>query len=160
MIINTNQREDCYSAVFVIIISIVIGTKLSSTTILDFIATTPSVGQTQQETTQPTDEMTAEIPEIWKKEGNTYTTEVTYLTPAGQEKHTLIITVVENMITEFAMTVQTTDPVSKKYQTDFTKSINELIATQPITQIANLDAVAGASLTTKAFTDALSQLKL
>ena len=146
------QKTWIVSAVFVIIISIVIGTKLSSTT--------PSVGQTQQETTQPTDEMTAEIPEIWKKEGNTYTTEVTYLTPAGQEKHTLTITVVENMITEFAMTVQTTDPVSKKYQTDFTKSINELIATQPITQIANLDAVAGASLTTKAFTDALSQLKL
>lgn len=139
------------SAVVVIIVGLFVGTAISNTVILDFLAT-PVQTETEQ---------IAVSQSPWEKTADTLTTQLSYETPAGLETNSVTINIdTNNIITDFEMTIDTTNDVSIAYQKKFIPEVSELLIGKNINELTGIDTVAGASLTTQAFTDALKKLPI
>ncbi len=74
---------------------------------------------------------------------------VGYVSPAGQEEIEVTLNISNNTITSVLVKPMATNEISKKLQTGFAHEIKIAVG-KPITAFS-LDAVGGASLTTKAF---------
>lgn len=135
------------SAIVIIIISLFVGTAISDSQLLSFIA-------------QPEQTEQIEISEgPWSKNDDILTTELLYETPAGVETNTITITLdASETIASFEMSIDTTNEVSIRYQEQFIAQLTPVIIGKKMSEIANLDTIAGASLTTDAFTQAFAQL--
>lgn len=94
----------------------------------------------------------------WQVAGNTYQTELAYDTPAGDEVNQLTLELDNGQVTEFELTIETRNDASIRYQENFIAELEEFILGTPVSELTGLDAVAGASVTTDAFTNALKQL--
>lgn len=135
------------SAILIVIISFFVGTSISSTNLLDFM-TPPEKTEQVEISDSP-----------WTQQNNLLTTELIYDSPGDLEKNTISIALDENnLITSFDMTIETSNDVSIAYQTQFISQVKETIIGKKASEIAQIDTIAGASLTTQAFTDAFSQL--
>ena len=142
------------SATVVIIVSVFVATTLSNTVILDFIATSPtnSINTTQE---------TRVMDNPWQKDTDTLTTKLSYETPAGLETNSVTLTIdANNSITDFHMTIDTTNDVSIAYQEKFIPELSQLLIGKQISELKNIDTIAGASLTTQAFNEAVTQLSM
>ena len=80
----------------------------------------------------------------------TKTGTVTYNSPAGPEDVSFSVTVKNDIITAASSTPQAHDGMSKRMQNNFTNAVGSQVVGKSIKNL-NLDAVGGASLTTKAF---------
>lgn len=136
------------SAVLVVIVGIFTGVLLTESALLD-----------QLFVEAPTEQVVIEE-SPWQQEANNYTTEVTYQTPAGIEVNQITLTVENNTVTAFEMTIETTDRTSIAYQTDFIAEAQQAIVGKSVAELQSVDTIAGASLTTDAFRSAASQLAI
>ncbi len=80
---------------------------------------------------------------------NTVTKVVTYTSPAGPEEIEVTLGITDNVIASVSVKPMATHEISKKKQTGFAAEVG--VAVGKPTALFNLDTVAGASLTTKAF---------
>lgn len=90
----------------------------------------------------------------------TQTYEVTgeYTSPGGPETIGIKITLDGETITDSVVEVRAENPISNRKQTDFAAAHKELVVGKKISEIT-LDKVAGASLTTKGYNEAIEKLK-
>lgn len=95
----------------------------------------------------------------WLKAGNTFQTTVNYESPGGQEINKFHITLEGGVITNVEIEVFTEIDASIRYQQQFAKELPPLLIGKKLSDITVIDKVSGASLTTKAFNDALLKLK-
>lgn len=135
------------SAILIIVLGLFMGTAVSNTSLLNFMTTPEKTEQVKL----------AESP--WTKNNNLLTTQLTYDSPGDLEKNTISISLDKNnFITSFEMTIETKNDVSIAYQKQFISELKETIIGKTASEIAQIDTISGASLTTQAFTNAFSQL--
>lgn len=95
----------------------------------------------------------------WQVAGNTYSTTVSYDTPAGVENNIISLTMEGELITNVQIAITTEDKTSIRYQTSFSEDVKPLVIGKKITDLGPLDKVSGATYTTEAFNNAIAALK-
>lgn len=135
-------------AVFAVAGGVYLGTILSNSSMLSFLET-PGKTETEQ---------VAVTESPWTKAENKLSTKLEYESPAGQEINTITIAVENDTITSFEMSIETKNDVSIAYQKKFVAEVEKTIIGKKVSEISQLDTIAGASLTTKAFTAAFMQI--
>jgi hypothetical protein len=89
---------------------------------------------------------------------STYEVDGNYTSPAGPESIGVKITLEGNIIKDSEVTVRSQHPISKQKQEAFAANYKTLVVGKNINDV-KLDKVAGSSLTTKGFNDALEKVK-
>lgn len=92
------------------------------------------------------------------QETKTLEIEGEYTSPGGPETIGIKITLDSEIITDSVVEVHAENPISNLKQTDFAAAHKELVVGKNINEIT-LDKVAGASLTTKGYNEAIEKLK-
>ncbi len=87
-----------------------------------------------------------------------YTADGTYMTPEGEEKITVTLTLKGNAITEVNTTSNPVHHESRQYQTFFQNNYKKLVVGKKIDEV-NLSRVSGSSLTPIGFNAALNAIK-
>lgn len=87
----------------------------------------------------------------------TYTTSVTYFTPDGQEPLTVKVTLSRNTVTESSISTTPISHEGRQYFDRFDSYYKSQVIGQKVSDVS-LTRVAGASLTTDAFNQALQQI--
>jgi uncharacterized protein with FMN-binding domain len=88
----------------------------------------------------------------------TYTATGSYSSPGGQEQITLTVTLAGDKITATDAQTQAATPTSRQFQNEFINNYKPLVIGKNISSL-KLTKVAGSSLTSKGFNDALSKIK-
>ena len=100
--------------------------------------------------------MMAETPKVAKS----VSTKAVYKTPAGEDEVGFTLSVdASGVIVDAKADVLATHDISKKRQTAFAEELPAAVKGKKLSELASIDRVGGSSLTTKAFNDALTQLK-
>jgi hypothetical protein len=92
------------------------------------------------------------------KDGS-YTVKGMYTSPAGPDEIDVTITLKDGMVTESEVTALAENPKSKFFQGKFVETYKTSVEGKKVSDLKNLVAVGGASLTTKGFIDALSKVE-
>ncbi|MGV8969582.1 MAG: FMN-binding protein [Microbacteriaceae bacterium] len=88
----------------------------------------------------------------------TYTQNGSYQSPNGTETIEVTLTLAENTITNVAVVGEGVNPNSVRFQNEFSDGIAEIVVGKNIDDVV-VDRVAGSSLTSGGFEDALSKIK-
>jgi uncharacterized protein with FMN-binding domain len=88
----------------------------------------------------------------------TYTEDGKYTSPGGPQSVTVKLTLADNKVTAVTVTGHATDPTAKSYQAQFVDGISSEIVGKNIDSL-NVSRVAGSSLTSGGFNDALKTIK-
>ena len=88
----------------------------------------------------------------------TYTAEGSYQTPESVETISVTVTLENDVITAVEVTGNPTKRESEEYQADFIGGIQEVVVGKDIDEIS-VSRVAGSSLTSGGFNDAIAQIK-
>ena len=118
---------------------------------------TPTASTTVQASSAPSTAPTAQNGQAMI-EGRVYSEDGEYSSPAGAENIRVEITLEDNIVTDSKVTVLAQNPISKKKQEEFAASYKAFVIGKNINDI-KLDKVAGASLTTAGFNNALEKIK-
>ena len=135
-----------FSAILVIVVSVFLGISISDSSILSTFMKPAETEQVE----------VAESP--WTKDGDMFSIEVAYVSPAGDETNTITLGVDGSTVTSFEMTIDTTNEASKLYQEKFISEMKQTFVGKKVAELAQIDTVAGASNTTQAFKDAVAQV--
>ncbi len=81
-----------------------------------------------------------------------------YTSPAGPESMEMSISLDTDRITAISVIPQATDPKSIRWQTAFAGGVADQVIGKTIAEVADLDVISGASLTTGGFKAALANL--
>ncbi len=88
----------------------------------------------------------------------TYTAEGSYQTPETVEKISVTLTLADGVVTDVEVTGDPQAPESKRYQGEFIDGIAAEVDGKPIDEL-NVTRVAGSSLTSGGFNDAVESIK-
>lgn len=88
----------------------------------------------------------------------TYTATGSYVSPGGQESVSVELTLADGVVTDVVVTPQASNPNSQRYQGEFADGIADQVVGEPIDELS-VTKVAGSSLTSGGFNDALEQIK-
>lgn len=89
----------------------------------------------------------------------TYTARSTYSTPGGPESITVTITVQSDIVGSASISQEASNQESQQYQEMFESGYKSFVVGKSLSSI-NVSRISGASLTTRGFNSALSQIKL
>jgi uncharacterized protein with FMN-binding domain len=122
-------------------------------------STTATTNSTPLNTTTPTATVTppTSASSSTYKDG-TYSASTSYFTPDGQEDAKLTITIANNVVTASDFSEQALSGEGQRYQDRFDGNYKSEVVGQKVGDIS-LSRVAGASLTTDGFSQALEQIK-
>jgi uncharacterized protein with FMN-binding domain len=88
----------------------------------------------------------------------TYTEDAEYTSPGGTEEIEVTVTLADGVITEVEVVGDGDNPNSKRYQGEFADGIGDVVVGKSIDEIS-VDKVAGSSLTSSGFNDAIEEIK-
>ena len=88
----------------------------------------------------------------------TYTESADYTSPGGTETVEVTVTLADGVITEVEAVGDGDNPNSKRYQSEFSEGIADVVVGKSIDEIS-VDKVAGSSLTSSGFNDAIELIK-
>lgn len=152
-----------HPAVTAVIIVVMIGMVAAAVVALnhkDSVSNTSAMTTTPLATTSPTTTTapsTSAASSGTYKDG-TYTASTSYFTPDGQEDAKLTITLANNVVTASDFSEQALSGEGQRYQNRFDSNYKSEVVGQKVSDIS-LSRVAGASLTTDGFSQALEQIK-
>ena len=115
--------------------------------------TTPSSPSTDSGTETGTDEAAS-----GSYTDGEYTESADYQSPNGTEEVTVTVTLADGVITAVEVVGDGDNPNSKRYQTEFADGIADVVVGKNIDDIS-VDKVAGSSLTSAGFNDAIEAIK-
>ena len=87
-----------------------------------------------------------------------YTATGEYQSPGGPESVTVTLTLADNVVTAVEVTGSGSTPNAKRFQGEFIENIAGVVVGKPIESL-NVSKVAGSSLTSGGFNDALDQIR-
>ena len=87
----------------------------------------------------------------------TYTLESDYTSPGGAQSIKVSLTLKDGFITDSTVTPEATDLESKEHESDFVSAYKQYVTGKSISGL-KLSRVAGASLTTQAFNNAVTKI--
>ncbi|MEZ0140964.1 FMN-binding protein [Microbacterium sp. NRRL B-14842] len=88
----------------------------------------------------------------------TYTADGSYQTPETVEEITVTLTLADGVVTEVEVTGDPKAPETERYQGEFIDGIADEVVGKPIDEL-NVSRVAGSSLTSGGFNDAVASIK-
>ncbi|MFT4283532.1 MAG: hypothetical protein QM598_01705 [Protaetiibacter sp.] len=88
----------------------------------------------------------------------TYTAEGSYISPAGEESIEVELTLEGDIVTAVTVTPEADDPQAKSFQEKFASGIADVVVGKDIDTL-NVSRVAGSSLTSGGFAEALETIK-
>ncbi|MCW2771559.1 MAG: hypothetical protein JWR27_2992 [Aeromicrobium sp.] len=91
------------------------------------------------------------------KDGD-YEAEGSYSNPGGESTVKVDLTIADNKITDVSVTPEATNGTSKQFQTKFAGGVADEVVGKSIDDL-DVGAVAGSSLTSKGFNQAIEQIK-
>lgn len=155
---NSRKKLVAFFAVLIVIVAIV-GTvaitkkqKSDSTTAVE--STSPA---TSNADTLTNSDPAASSSASAYKDGD-YTASGDYSSPGGQETITIKVTLKDGVVTETSATAQATDDEAQEYQDQFISGYKQLVVGKKVDAV-RLSRVAGSSLTSQGFNNALDQIK-
>jgi len=89
----------------------------------------------------------------------TYTAEGSYISPAGEESVKVELTLDGDIVTAVTVTPEADDPQAKSFQEKFASGIADVVVGKDIDTL-NVSRVAGSSLTSGGFAEALKAIKV
>ena len=118
--------------------------------------TQPAITSTNQtdtpQQTRPSETNTSEYVD------GTYSATGTYTTPGGPEDITVTVTLEDDLISSVNVQKEASSPTSSDFQESFAEGIASLVTGVDIDE-ADVDLVAGSSLTSRGFNEALEQIR-
>lgn len=117
----------------------------------------PTTNDTTSSSSQTSTDTTATASSGVYKDG-TYTTKTEYFTPGGTESITVNLTISGGTISAASLSQEATQRDSEFYQQSFADSYKSYVVGKSISGLS-LSRVAGASLTTQGFNDALDTIR-
>jgi uncharacterized protein with FMN-binding domain len=88
----------------------------------------------------------------------TYTASATYQSPGGSEDIDVSLTIADGTVTAVKTTTSGTSPDEVHYQGEFNDNIASVVVGKKLDEL-NVDKVAGSSLTSAGFNDAVTKIK-
>ncbi len=98
------------------------------------------------------------VSQTYKYKDGTYSVTSSYWTPAGNQDIAVRVTLKNDVVTDTSITDKTDDNESSRYVSRFTNSYSQYVIGKSIAGLS-ISKVAGASLTTKGFNDALKTIR-
>lgn len=86
-----------------------------------------------------------------------YSATGSYVSPGGSESVAVELTLTDDVVTDVVVTPQATNPNSVRFQGEFADGIADVVVGQPVDEL-QVSRVAGSSLTSGGFNDALAQI--
>ena len=146
-----------HPAITAIIIIVLVGIAATAVIIIN----QPKDTKTDTTSTTTTSDVPAETTDASTtssyKDG-TYTATGSYSSPGGRESIDLVVVIKGGVITETSMVTNAKDGDAKEYQAKFAGAYKNLVIGKSVDKVS-LSRVAGSSLTSNGFNDALDQIK-
>lgn len=92
------------------------------------------------------------------KDGS-YTAEGGYVSPGGNEKIKVAITLKDSVVTAVTVTPESDDPNGQQYQAQFASGISAIVVGKRIDSLTGVSRVAGSSLTSQGFAAAVAKIE-
>lgn len=118
---------------------------------------TPVVVENNNPTPEPTTPIPT-TPQLNYKDG-TYTSEGNYISPGGQEKISVSVTIKDDVITDATVKSLAVNPTSKMMQANFISGFKAMVVGKKLDEIT-LTKVSGSSLTPKGWNDAIAKIQV
>lgn len=112
---------------------------------------------TQNQTTDPVASASSTDTSTYKD--GTYQATGTYVTPEGRETIQLTVTIKDGVIQDTSIDNSASNRESEQYQTRFKSNYKTLVVGKKLTEVGSLSRVAGSSLTSNGFNNALDEIK-
>ncbi len=123
------------------------------------VTSAPAQDSAMQDTTmEGTDSAMEGAEETGEYADGTYSAVGNYTSPAMEETVSITLTLTNGVIESVEYEPETTNEVSKKYQTMFDENFEAMVVGKSLDEVA-LTKVSGSSLTPKGFNDAIEQIK-
>lgn len=106
----------------------------------------------------PSESATVDETDVSDYKDGTYAATGTYLSPGGRESIELTVTIKNGVITETSLVENATSLEGKEYQGHFQHGYKELVVGKKVNGLS-LTRVAGSSLTSNGFNDALDEIR-
>lgn len=118
--------------------------------------TTQQNGPANQESVQSSESSNESAASTYKD--GTYNASGSYKSPGGTERVDVQLTLAGDSISEITVTPQAATPTSKQFQGEFVNNYKSMVVGKNIDEV-ELSKVAGSSLTSGGFNEALTQIK-
>lgn len=152
-----NQDGKIHPAIATIIVIVLVGI-VASVVIAVQGNETPETTNTTQSSQESTSNETTESTDTSTYADGIYTATGSYISPGGRESIDLTVTIQGGVITGAQLTQNATDGEAKEYQEAFASGYSELVLGKNVDEVS-LSRVAGSSLTSNGFNNALDQIK-
>jgi uncharacterized protein with FMN-binding domain len=157
-----NQTRKLHPAVTALIVIVLVGIVASAAIVIanakddDTVGTTTASGSSNASSTNSSTPASSTDTATYKD--GTYNATGSYLSPNGRESIKLIVTIKDGIITDTSVENNGTDRETQQYQSQFANNYKTLVVGKKIGDVS-LSRVAGSSLTSNGFNNALDQIK-
>jgi hypothetical protein len=141
-----------------LIVIVLIGIVITTVVVANQSEETPAAETSQQEETQgQTNNISSASEDVSYADG-TYTEKGRYISPGGAESIEVTVTLEGDIITSASVKSNAISSDSKQYQAEFISGYKKLVVGKDIDEVS-LSRVAGSSLTSNGFNEALELIK-
>ena len=158
-----NQKKKLNPAIAALIVIVLVGIVATAAIVInnankttDTPATTNSTTQTSSDTSGDTSGSESTDTSTYKD--GTYSATGSYVSPGGRESIGLTVTIKDGIITDTQLEKNATDQDAEEYQELFADNYKTLVVGKSVDEVS-LSRVAGSSLTSLGFNNALTQIK-
>ena len=157
-----NQTKKLHPAVAALIVVVLVGIVASAAIVItnakdDDPATTTTTSSSTDTASANSSNATTSTDTSTYKDG-TYSATGSYISPNGRESIKLTVTIKDGVITDTSVENNGTDRETKQYQSQFSSNYKSLVVGKKVGDVS-LSRVAGSSLTSNGFNNALDQIK-
>jgi len=159
-----DQKPKIHPAIAALIVIVLIGIIASVVIVVnnannnEKVADTSEVQDHSDHSHGPTDDAVVDSTDVSEYKDGTYTATGSYLSPGGRESVELTVVIKNGTITETSMETQATDAEAQEHQDLFVDHYQALVVGKEINGLS-LSRVAGSSLTSNGFNDALDEIR-
>lgn len=157
---QSNQSGKLHPGIAALIVIVFIGIV---TSVVIVVQNNQDDAPNNTSTTQPSSSSTTENTEgmasdVSSYKDGTYSATGSYVSPGGRESIELTVTIKDGVITSTELAQNANDRDAKQYQAAFAGGYKDLVVGKKVDEV-KLSRVAGSSLTSNGFNDALDQIK-
>ena len=159
---HSNQAGKVHPAIATLIVIVLVGIVASVAVAVknnqDAMQSDTQTTQSSQQSTSNQNESSVESADTSTYEDGTYSATGSYISPGGMESIDLTVTIENGIITATELGQNASDGDARQYQAAFASGYSELIVGKDVDEVS-LSRVAGSSLTSNGFNNALDQIK-
>lgn len=153
-----NSNKKLHPALAALIVIALIGVVASAAIVINNAVKDETVETSERIDTVADPAASSESTDTSSYENGVYNATGSYISPGGRESVELSVTITDGVITDTAIVNKATDREAREYQERFSNNYKELIVGKKVGDVS-LSRVAGSSLTSNGFNDALDQIK-